>query len=308
MPTQDLTSRLAAGTTIDDLPAIVDLATAIPPNPPEELQRNFVGASYADAYEEADAFVTAVDAASRRHAGAPLSAATRVGDFGSGWGRISRLLLDRLPATALYAMDVDPGMTALVNVTLPGLNALTVDPLPKTPLGTNSLDAMLAFSVFSHLSGEAHEAWAAEFGRLVRPGGVVAFTVLEEDFLTTVQGATEAVRAGEGSDFAQSLAGIYPDVDAAIAGYRAGEIQYAGTGGGGVRTGDFYGWAAAPRAYVDRVWSAAGFRLVEWVPSGQLFGQALVVLVRRDLAGAAKHQVGQGLRLARRAVRGVTSR
>jgi hypothetical protein len=33
---------------------------------------------------------------------------------------------------------------------------------------------------------------------------------------------------------------------------------------------------------VERVWGAAGFEIESWVPNGQLFDQAMVVLVRSD--------------------------
>jgi hypothetical protein len=166
---------------------------------------------------------------------------------------------------------------------------MTIDPEPPTVLGDASVDALLAFSVFSHLSGGAHEAWAAELGRILAPGGFAAVTVLDEAFFGQVAGAQAAVKSGEADDFATSLATTFDDVDAAKAGYDAGEIQYAGIGGGEVRTGDYYGWTAAPPKYVERVWGAAGFRVVEWVRSGVLFPQALVFMLRTDAPGVGGH-------------------
>ena len=66
-------------------------------------------------------------------------------DFGSGWGRITRTLLTKTPATNLYALDVDDRMTALLNTTLPGVNAMTVNPMPPTPLATGAFDGVVAF-------------------------------------------------------------------------------------------------------------------------------------------------------------------
>jgi hypothetical protein len=279
----------AKAPSLAELPDVIDVRTVTPPNPPEETQMKFVGLSYESAYAEAETFVKVVDEFSVKHGPGALASLRRIIDFGSGWGRISRTLLTKVEPHQLHALDVDNQMTALINLSLPGLNALTIDPEPPTVLGDESVNGLLAFSVFSHLSGGAHEAWAAEIGRLVAPGGFAAITVLDQAFFGQVAGAQAAVKAGTADDFATSLATTFDDVAAAQRNYDAGEIQYAGIGGGEVRTGDYYGWTAAPPKYIERVWGAAGFRVVEWIPSGTLFPQALVFMVRTDQRPAFGH-------------------
>jgi len=264
------------------LPSVIDVRTDTPENPPEEIQMKFVGLSYENAYAEAETFVKVSDQFAAKHGKGGFASLDRILDFGSGWGRITRTLLTKVPAERIHAIDVDSQMTALLNTTLPGVNALTISPEPPTVLGAASIDAAVAFSVFSHLSGPAHEAWAAEFGRLIAPGGVVAITVLDAAFFAQIAGAQAAVQAGEADPFAESLATTFADLAGAQAGFQAGQIQYASSGGGEMRTGDYYGWAAAPTQYVQRVWGAAGFRIVEWIPSGVLFPQALVFMVRGE--------------------------
>ena len=107
-------------------------------------------------------------------------------------------------------------------------------------------------------------------------------TFLDEACLDQVGGAKEAVAQGSQEPFAKSLAECFPDLAGAREAYRAGQPAYAGVGGGGALTGDYYGWAAVPPAYVKRVWGAAGFDAVEWVPSGTLFPQAMVGLIKRS--------------------------
>jgi ubiquinone/menaquinone biosynthesis C-methylase UbiE len=276
----ELASRLAAGPTLEELPGIVDVSRTVPPNPPEQLQVNFVGLSFEAAYGEADRFVAAVSE-ELTTLGRPGLRDSTVLDFGSGWGRISRVLLTEVAPSRLYAADVDPEMTALVNTTLPGINALTVTPHPPTVLGDASMDVAVAFSVFSHLSGDAHKAWAHEFGRVVKPGGVIAVTILGEEFIDVVANAKAAVASGEADDFSKTMAPVFDDITATRAGFHADEIQFGATGGGGVRTSDYYGWAAASRHSVEKNWGAAGFELVRWRPSGELFPQALAVMVRK---------------------------
>ena len=271
---------------IDILPEVIDIGSVVPMNPPEAIQMKFVGLSYENAYAEAETFVKVSDEFAAKHGRGGFASLDRIVDFGSGWGRITRTLLAKVPATMVHALDVDSQMTALVNTTLPGVNALTISPEPPTVLGDASVDALVAFSVFSHLSGQAHEAWAREIGRVVAPGGFAAVTVLDQAFFGQIAGAQAAVKTGKADAFTESLAKTFGDLDAAQAGYNAGEIQYAPSGGGEVRTGDYYGWAAAPSKYVERVWGPAGFKIVEWVPSGVLFPQALVFMVRQPNGGA----------------------
>jgi SAM-dependent methyltransferase len=281
----DLIDPLAGSPTIEVLPEPIELVRQLPPNPPEALQMKFVGSAYRAAYVEAANFVQAADEFAAKHGRGGLATLGPVVDFGSGWGRITRMLLALVPAQRLYALDVDQGMTALVNTTLPGVNAITVGPEPPTVLGDGAVDAIVAFSVFSHLSGRAHATWAAEFGRILSPGGVVALTVLDDSFFDQVAAAHAAAAAGSTDAFAESFTTGFPDVSASRAGYKAGQLQYASTGGGEMRTGDYYGWAVAPRAYVERVWGESGIRLLEWVPSGVLFNQAMVFL-KKDEAGS----------------------
>ncbi|TFV87772.1 class I SAM-dependent methyltransferase [Blastococcus sp. CT_GayMR16] len=302
MVTSALVSRLASGVPLTVPPGVVDVALAAPPNPPEQVQVQFVGQSFERAYAEAEAFVTAVGEALRA-LGHPGLAGSRVLDLGSGWGRISRVLLTEVSPTALFAADVDPEMTALVNVSLPGINALTVAPVPPTVLADGSMDVAVAFSVFSHLSGPAHAAWARELARLVRPGGVVVITVIGEEFLDLVEGSQAAVAGGDSDGFTASVAAVFPDVAAVRARFRADEVQFGATGGGGVRTRDYYGWAVASRRAVERIWGDAGLDLFCWRPTGEPISQALAVLVRTE-----RRPVAQAGRRARRSLRHAVGR
>lgn len=278
----DLIPRLSQAQTLDALPSVVDVWTQPPPNPPESVQRQFVGLSYREAFSEAVSFVAVADEWAARHGLADgLSSARRILDFGAGWGRITRVLAGLCQPTRLYAVDVDPQMTALTGASLPGVNNLCVEPLPPSVLADDSIDVVTAFSVFSHLSPEAHTAWADEFGRLVRPDGLVFITALDDVFLREVADGQEAVRAGTADVFQTRMAGFFDDISATRQMFDDGDVAYAPIGGGGVRTPDFYGWAAVPVPYVQRVWGDAGFDVLEWVPSHHLFPQAMICLRRR---------------------------
>jgi hypothetical protein len=281
MLTQDLIARLSEAPTLSEVPKVVDVGVSAPANPPQELQQIVVGRAYEEAYAEAVSFVRVADQWSAKHRGAPLSKASLVLDFGSGWGRISRTLLTLVKSDRIIAADVDQNMTALVGSTLPGINSITVGSLPPTFLGDAVVDVTTAFSVFSHLSPAAHTAWAKEFGRITADGGLAVVTVLDRAFFAQLAGAKAAMAAGETNGVTESLAGLFDDLDAATASFDAGDIVYAGNGGGGTLDGDFYGWAAAPQQFMESTWNAAGFDIVEWVPANVLFPQAVVGLRRR---------------------------
>jgi hypothetical protein len=277
----DLIQAFARADTLAEVPPVVDVLRVAPPNPPESVQAAFVGSSYVTAYAEAASFVRVADQWTHRHRHRGLADAARVIDFGGGWGRISRLLLAHVQPTALYTLDVDVQMTALVGSTLPGVNAITVAPYPPTVFRDGIAEAVLSFSVFSHLAPAAHAAWAREFGRVTAPGTMVFITLLDVAFFGQVQAAKDAVAGGDDDQFTVSLAGCLPDALEARRLYETGEPVYAAVGGGGVRSADFYGWAAIPPAFIERAWGDGGFDIAEWVPSGTLFPQAMVGLVRR---------------------------
>lgn len=275
----DLAHRFSVAEVLTDLPRVIDLSERIPLNPPGEIQQKFVGASFEPAYREAGRFIAQATAWAS-HEGSPLERAGAVLDFGAGWGRISRMLLASVPSERLYAMDVDQRMVALVGSTLPGVNCLVTQPFPPTVLGDGALSHAFAFSVFSHLSEAAHAAWAAEFGRLLAPGGLVFITVLDELFFAQIAACQAEVAAGSPSAFAVKLAGQLEDPAEGRRRYDDGDFVYCAGGKDDARTGDFYGWAAAPRQWVRSVWGAAGFEIVHWVPSGELFEQSMVCLRR----------------------------
>lgn len=279
-------TQFSSAETLRKMPAIVDLIQRMPPNPPAHIQEQFVGHSYEVAYSEAFSFAHVVGQWSLNNGRGSLASLDRVLDFGSGWGRVTRVLLAcQVNSRNIIAAAVDQEMSALISVALPGVTALTVDPMPPTFLGDATLDLVTAYSVFSHLSPEAHEGWAHEFGRLVADGGLVVITVLDRSFFEQIQWSVDAAKTGDANAVSNSLAGAFPDLVGATATFDQGGFVYSGTGGAGVRTGDFYGWAVAPKPYIEDIWGAAGFDVIQWVPSGVLFEQAVLALRRRARVG-----------------------
>lgn len=109
--------------------------------------------------------------------GRPLPGFGDVLDFGCGCGRTLLCLGDR-PGCRLYGTDIDAQAIAWCRVHL-GFARFTVNaPLPPLDYPATSFDLVYALSVFTHLDEERQLRWQAELRRVLRPGGVLALSVL----------------------------------------------------------------------------------------------------------------------------------
>ncbi len=93
----------------------------------------------------------------------------RVAEWGCGLGRILRHMPDRYEKTGFdYNADaIDWCSEHIKNATF-----FHNDLMPPLPAAAASFDSVYAFSVFTHLSPEAHDAWIADIARVLAPGGV----------------------------------------------------------------------------------------------------------------------------------------
>lgn len=100
-------------------------------------------------------------------------------EWGCGVGRVIRHVPALCPRVArAAASDYDPRMIEWCSSAIPGIEFVRNELMPPTPFPAGSFDAAFCYSVFTHLSLEAHHAWVAELTRVVRPGGLVMFTTM----------------------------------------------------------------------------------------------------------------------------------
>jgi len=146
--------------------------------PDAALQAQFVGSCGPEAFAEATTFCAKLSSAARKY-GSALGADTRVLDFGVGWGRLYRVLLNHADPGNLVGVDIDQMCIDLCSAAMPyGAFARNgVGP----PLGfpDGHFDVVYAYSVFSHLAPQVARAWFEDFRRVLRPGGLVLFTTLK---------------------------------------------------------------------------------------------------------------------------------
>lgn len=245
----------------------------LPGFPAEGLQTGIVGSSNESALREGFNFYRTVKTlcADQDH---PLTATTRLLDFGTGWGRYARIFMKEISPDNIVGVDVDPGLIDVCRSTFPYCSFEVVPPTPPTQLQADGFDLVIAYSVFSHLSEAAATAWIEEFARILAPGGMIAITTQGRGFIEYCE---QIRRTGEITHpWHLKLAQSFTDVAACHAAYDRGEFLYSATGGGDARPSSFYGEALVPPGFVDRVWSRY-LEPVAFIDDGKL-PQALIVM------------------------------
>jgi SAM-dependent methyltransferase len=207
----------------------------------------------------------------------PLDTQTRVLDFGCGWGRHYRFFLRELKPGNFVGIDIDAGCIETCRRTIPMGNFEQCEIQPPVRFDSASFDVVYAYSVFSHLSEKAHLRWIEEFGRILRPGGMlVVSTMLREHLGVWLEQSTDESKPW----CIANLKRVNFDIDRFQAGFDSGQFLYCPTGGGGIRSDDFYGEAIISPAYARENW-AAQFRIVDYLSYPQSHPQALIVCQRK---------------------------
>jgi SAM-dependent methyltransferase len=181
-------------------------------------------------------------------------------DFGTGWARIARCFLRDFDAENIIGVDVDSDLIEVSRRTFPEARFLCCRRLPPLILRDCSVDFIVGFSVFSHLSETACRAWITEFARVLQPGGMAALTTRGRWFF-------DYARSLQPTDpYSEALAHLFPDFAEAKARYDRGEFVHsnvAGVTGGGALDGTFYGETFIPERYARETY-AADLELVEF--------------------------------------------
>ena len=147
------------------------------PTPPAERMARVVGGSDPRHFRDSavsDAFNLLVGL---ERAGVRPDQEVRVLDFGCGCGRILSAFARLTDHWSLVGADVDAAAVEWCTQHLDYAQLHTLDEIPPTPFSDGEFDAVVAFSVFSHLPEANQEAWLREMGRILRPGGTLVATV-----------------------------------------------------------------------------------------------------------------------------------
>jgi SAM-dependent methyltransferase len=257
----------------------------MPKFPRPEMQVTTTGRSGELAITQAAAFyedaMTAIEGS-----GASITADWHVLDFGSGWGRISRMAMRDVPLDHIRGIDVDADFVGISNSLFGSSTTFaTCEPFPPSKLGDDSVDLVLSYSVFSHLSEAAATAWIREFSRVLRPGGFLVFTSRDQSFLDYALSLANRMNEVADDYHQMKLARMFtPEEHVQVReAFAAGEFIYQGNGGGGIRDGSFYGEAFIPRAWVERT-HGEEFDVLRADIDGSRYDQTCFVLRRKAKA------------------------
>jgi SAM-dependent methyltransferase len=214
--------------------------------PPDSLQTGTTGAAGRATLTEAYAFYLDCVAGFDR-CGCPISSASRLLDFGVGWGRISRFFLNEILPGNLVGVDVDEDLISTCRRLFAVGRFEVCSPQPPTGFAPGSFDFVVGYSVMSHLSESTCHNWMHEFHRLLRPGGIAALTTRGRWFFDECIALKRVATEG----YALGLAELFVDFEAAKRRFDSGRFVFASSDrvSGGPRHAAFYGEAFIPEAY-----------------------------------------------------------
>ena len=246
---------------------------AFPGFPDPALQNQTVGSANEHALHEAFRFYVYAKQVLQRN-NLAFSDSFRMIDFGMCWGRISRFFLRDVTPGNIVGLEVnDTFIEAAKSIGMP-VDIQKIEPLGPTLLPADSVDLVTAYSVFSHLDEVAADAWAEEFSRVLKPGGILIATTEGERFIDFC--AELASREHHESDWHRSLSKAFPDPEAARRRYLAGECVTSEP----YRHQPHYGETLIPPGYIMSAWGDR-LELLEFSQAGQRFWQGVFVLRKR---------------------------
>jgi SAM-dependent methyltransferase len=103
-------------------------------------------------------------------------------DFASGYGRLTRALLQRMPAERIWVSDIYAEAIDW-QVRNFGVNGFASAPDPAALAHDRKHDLIFVGSLFSHLPADLFRAWLARLHGMLTPRGVLAFSVHDQSIL-----------------------------------------------------------------------------------------------------------------------------
>jgi SAM-dependent methyltransferase len=261
------------------------LRSLIPALPSEEMQIQTIGSAGDTALLEAFNAWRLFKSQFQRHTGQPISEKTRVLDFGCGWGRFLRFFLKDAQPMNLWGFDPSPERIQACRATNPRCQFVQSALMPPTPITDGFFDLIYCYSIFSHLSEDAHKRWLKELHRLLRPGGILIATTWQRDHIAR----SESLRQLDPkslSEWHKELTAIWVDGSRWLKDYDSGRFCYQPYSSDGHSWSyldgvSFYGEACIPKDYVISEWGKT-FEFLDFIDDRELCSQNVAVVRRRS--------------------------
>lgn len=150
----------------------------------EGVQKDWTGSSGTVLLETSIAFMQQLLVAMSEAHISPTDAT--VLDFGVGWGRLIRLWLKYLPPQQVSGCDAwDMSLNLAKSCGLHNRLVKTDSLLNELPFAESSFDLIYAFSIFTHLDEAAFNSCLSGLSRMLKPAGVIVFSVRPTEFWLT---------------------------------------------------------------------------------------------------------------------------
>jgi len=137
----------------------------------------------------------------------------RILDFGCGCARTLRWLIPKYPQIEFHGVDVDEQAIRWCKRAFKSSFFSANSPAPPVSYPASYFDIVYCFSVFTHLDELMQDAWLSELRRVLRPGGLLIFTVHGGNAVADLKPESRAILRAQGfvHQRSKTLKGIVPD-------------------------------------------------------------------------------------------------
>lgn len=147
--------------------------------PPAALRVRVIAQADREVFLSTGRAEAAVIAAAASAHGLEIDASGRLLDFGCGCGRVTRHW-HAYPSVEVHGTDHDADLIDWLRTGLPFVHAARNDLAPPLPYPDAHFGIVYAISVFTHMTDDLARAWMIELARIIRPGGLLLFTALDD--------------------------------------------------------------------------------------------------------------------------------
>lgn len=250
------------------------LRDILPGMPEEQVQLQSNGLSGDVALRDAFDIYMLFKKIYEEHCGS-ISHCDNILDFGVGWGRVIRFFLKDLEPEKIWGIDHYAKVIDVSKQTNKWCNFQHIEAFPPTSYADGMFDLIFCYSVFSHLSEDAHRQWLEEFRRLLKPGGLLLATTWQREFLLRCQDARAEAEQGF---WTTHLGRIFVDTEHWLAHYDSGGFCWESA----PEYGDiayYLGETCIPKGYVLNEWTKT-LDFVDFIDDRSVCPQNLIVMKR----------------------------
>ncbi|PKN13220.1 MAG: hypothetical protein CVU69_02650 [Deltaproteobacteria bacterium HGW-Deltaproteobacteria-4] len=167
-----------------DLTVYPSLQRRLPKMPPADIQRHWNWFSDKELMERSVLFSKNIKETYESITGRSLADAS-VLDYGAGWGRLTRMMLQFVPGSRVHACDADPKSINLYNSLGFENICQKVSPVPvELPFAQRSYDLVWLWSILTHLPDKATDAVMNSLHPIMTPHGMLLITIRPAKFWT----------------------------------------------------------------------------------------------------------------------------